>query len=92
MNGIELPRDADQQYIAGEVVEGTPAPGDLLFFGEKNEDDEVHISHVAISLGGDEFIHANGSDWGVSYNSFDPSNKLYGKWLHENYRGARRFR
>lgn len=90
--GVSIPRDADQQYIAGEVVAGTPAPGDLLFFGEKNEDDEVHISHVAISLGGDEFIHANGSDWGVSYNSFDPSNKLYGKWLHENYRGVRRFR
>ena len=90
--GVTIPRDADQQYLAGEVVNGTPEPGDLLFFGEKNEDDEVHISHVATSLGGDVFIHSNGSDWGTSYNSFDPSSKFYRKWLHENYRGARRFR
>jgi pimeloyl-ACP methyl ester carboxylesterase len=90
--GVNIPRDADQQYDQGEIVEGTPAPGDLLFFGEKNEDDEIHISHVAISLGGDIFIHSNGSDWGTSYNSFDPASKIYRKWLHENYRGARRFR
>jgi cell wall-associated NlpC family hydrolase len=90
--GISIPRDADQQYDKGIVVEGTPEPGDLLFFGEKDEEDEVHISHVAISIGDEMFIHANGSDWGVSYNTFDPNSKLYRKWLHENYRGARRFR
>jgi cell wall-associated NlpC family hydrolase len=91
--GVTIPRDADQQYDKGTVVDGKPEPGDLLFFGEKEEDeDEIHISHVAISFGGDEFIHANGSDWGVSYNTFDPAGKLYRKWLHENYRGARRFR
>ncbi|MDO9301077.1 MAG: alpha/beta fold hydrolase [Anaerolineales bacterium] len=90
--GVTIPRDADQQYLAGEVVEGNPAPGDLLFFGEPNEDGDVRISHVAISFGGDEFIHANGADWGISCNSFDPSSKIYRKWLHENYRGARRFR
>lgn len=90
--GVTIPRDADQQYDAGAVVEGTPQPGDLLFFGEKNDDDEVHISHVATSLGGDVFIHANGSEWGISYNSFDPNSRIYRKWLRENYRGARRFR
>lgn len=90
--GISIPRDADQQYLVGTLVDGTLEPGDLLFFGEKNEADEVHISHVAISLGDDEFIHSNGSDWGISYNTFDPADKLYRKWLHENYRGARRFR
>jgi pimeloyl-ACP methyl ester carboxylesterase/cell wall-associated NlpC family hydrolase len=91
--GVNIPRDADQQFLVGEAVEGTPAPGDLLFFGEVDEDDEkVHISHVGISLGGDIFIHSNGSDWGTSYNSFDVNSKIYRKWLHENYRGARRFR
>jgi pimeloyl-ACP methyl ester carboxylesterase/cell wall-associated NlpC family hydrolase len=90
--GVNIPRDADQQFEAGEVVP-QPAPGDLLFFGEEDEDDgEVHISHVGISLGGDLFIHSNGTDWGTAYNSFDPRGKLYRKWLHENYRGARRFR
>lgn len=91
--GVTTPRDADQQYCKGAVVDGKPEPGDLLFFGEKGEDeDEAHINHIAISLGGDEFIHANGADWGVSYNTFDPAGKLYRKWLHENYHGARRFR
>jgi pimeloyl-ACP methyl ester carboxylesterase/cell wall-associated NlpC family hydrolase len=89
--GISIPRDADQQFLAGEVVE-KPAAGDLVFFGEPDEDGEVHISHVGISLGGDEFIHANGADWGVSSNTFDPNGKTYRTWLHENYRGARRFR
>lgn len=101
--GITIPRDADQQFMKGAEVQGPPQPGDLLFFGELAEDDlpgpnsieyarAAHITHVAISLGGQEFIHANGRDWGVSYNSFDPQSKLYNHWLHENYRGARRFR
>ena len=92
--GVTIPRDADQQFRAGVVVRGKPQPGDLLFFGEDDEENVAgfRISHVAISLGMDEFIHANGADWGISYNSFDPSSKLYRKWLHENYRGARRFR
>jgi len=90
--GVSIPRDADQQYLAGVVVDGSPEPGDLLFFGEPDEDGDVHISHVAVSFGGDEFIHSNGSDWGISCNTFDPSGKRYRKWLHENYRGARRFR
>ncbi|MBI5353339.1 MAG: alpha/beta fold hydrolase [Chloroflexi bacterium] len=90
--GVTIPRDADQQFDVGMAVNGTPEPGDLLFFGEKDEDDEIHISHVGISLGGDEFIHANATDWGIAYNTFDPAGKRYGKWLHENYRGARRFR
>jgi cell wall-associated NlpC family hydrolase len=89
--GVSIPRDADQQFLAGEVVE-KPTAGDLVFFGEPDEDGEVHISHVGISLGGDEFIHANGADWGVSSNTFDPNGKTYRTWLHENYRGARRFR
>lgn len=101
--GVTIPRDADQQFMKGEPVEGPLQPGDLVFFGELSEDDlpspdarryvrAARITHVGISLGGQEFIHANGTDWGVSYNSFDPNSKIYGKWLHENYRGARRFR
>lgn len=89
--GVTLPRDADQQFMQGEVIE-IPEPGDLLFFGEPNQDGDIRISHVAISLGGDEFIHANGSDWGISYNSLDPKSPIYREWLDVNYRGARRFR
>lgn len=90
--GVTIPRDADQQFAAGDAVEGTPQPGDLLFFGEKDEDGDVHISHVAVSLGGELFIHSNGAEWGTSLNSFDPHSPIYRKWLDENYRGARRFR
>jgi len=59
MNGIQLPRDADQQSRVGERVEPVPdfsnlKPGDLLFFGKER------ITHVAISLGGAHFIHASG--------------------------------
>ena len=89
--GVSIPRDADQQFFAGEVVE-KPAAGDLVFFGEPDEDGDVHISHVGISLGGDEFIHSTGAAWGTTVNTFDPHGKCYRKWLHENYRGARRFR
>lgn len=89
--GVTIPRDADQQFFVGEVIE-IPEPGDLLFFGEADEDGDVRISHVAISLGGEEFIHANGSFWGTSYNSFDPASPLYRQWLDLYYRSARRFR
>ena len=92
--GVSIPRDADQQFQAGMVVEGEPQPGDLLFFGEADEESDAgfRITHVAIALGAGEFIHANGADWGISYNSFDPNSPRYQAWLDKNYRSARRFR
>jgi cell wall-associated NlpC family hydrolase len=55
LNGVRLLRDADQQFhqaglasVAGPEVEA----GDLLFFGQER------ISHVGLSLGGRQFIHA----------------------------------
>jgi pimeloyl-ACP methyl ester carboxylesterase/cell wall-associated NlpC family hydrolase len=93
--GVNLPRDADQQFRAGSPVEETPAPGDLLFFGERQEDvsDSRYesITHVAISLGGDRMIHANGTAWGVSYNSLDPSSPEYRAWLRDHLMGVRRY-
>ena len=98
--GVELPRDADQQFRLGEPVEGEYRPGDLLFFGEAGakDPDPGHasaqgrsITHVAISLGGDNLLHANGTAWGVSTNSLDPHSPLYRAWLKENLAGARRF-
>jgi hypothetical protein len=93
--GVSLPRDADQQYQAGLPIEGPPQPGDLLFFGEADEDHPeerfASISHVAISLGGDEIIHSNGTAWGVSYNSLNPDHAGYRAWLREHLVGVRRF-
>ena len=101
--GVAIPRDADQQFAQGELVEGPLQPGDLLFFGELPADTlpgpdargyvrHARITHVGISLGGLDFLHANGSNWGISRNSLDPESPLQELWLRENYRGARRFR
>ena len=100
--GVDIPRDADQQFRVGEPVAGTPEPGDLLFFGEIPDSRlpgpdlsgfvaEPSITHVVISLGGMDFLHANGSNWGISCNSLDPAGPAYDLWHQENYRGARRF-
>lgn len=93
--GVTLPRDADQQFAAGQPVESPPQPGDLLFFGEARPDQPsqryAHVTHVAISLGGDEIIHSNGAAWGVSLNSLEPASPCYRAWLRDNLLGVRRF-
>lgn len=60
-HGVSLPRDSDQQVSCGEAVEVTKVrPADLLFFP----------GHVALSLGGERFLHANAHHMGVSIDSF----------------------
>ncbi len=51
LNGVGLGRDADQQALEGRAA-NPPSAGDLLFFGSPT------VTHVAMSLGGDDFIHA----------------------------------
>ena len=74
LNGIQLPRDASQQVNVGELVEtsngfGNLLPGDLLFFGgREKKSGKERITHVAISLGNSDFIHASGR---VRINSLD---------------------
>ena len=59
--GIALPRDVRAQYRVGQPVETNDlTPGDLLFFTTTDPD----VSHVAIAIGGDQFVHAP-SIWGV---------------------------
>jgi cell wall-associated NlpC family hydrolase len=58
--GVGLPRDAHQQAACGEVVPREALmPGDLLFFGEAGSA-RTRVTHVALSHGGPEFIHARG--------------------------------
>lgn len=92
--GVTIPRDADQQYRAGQEVDASPQPGDLLFFGTPSDENNrfAHITHVGIALGREAFIHANATDWGVAYSSFDPSSPIFRPSLKESYCGARRFR
>jgi len=96
--GLHVPRDADMQFAAGQPVEGEPQPGDLLFFSSQIDspaDPQAgrvgSITHVAVSLGGDEFIHATGYVWGVTQNSLDPASPIYRAWLKEHLAGVRRF-
>jgi gamma-D-glutamyl-L-lysine dipeptidyl-peptidase len=94
--GLGVPRDADLQCFAARPVEGEPRPGDLLFFGDKTADaPEAErlsaITHVAVSLGGPEFIHATQITWGVQRNSLDPLSPIYRPWLKEHLVAVRTF-
>ena len=52
--GVTLPRAVREQFAAGKPVRDQVSAGDLLFFTTA----EPGASHVAISVGGDEFVHA----------------------------------
>ncbi|MBN2184381.1 MAG: C40 family peptidase [Candidatus Krumholzibacteriota bacterium] len=73
MEGIDLPRDADQQASAGETITlgkiDTARPADLLFFADGDK-----ITHVGIALGGGRFIHSYGD---VRINSYIEKDPLY---------------
>ncbi len=77
MNGIQMPRDADQQALCGREITtrfeaSALEEGDLLFFGRKaGPEGEERVSHVAIYMGDGEFIHAAGFRDRVSINSMD---------------------
>ena len=77
MNGIHLPRDADQQSLLGREVSTRFSPegleiGDLLFFGYKaTETEPENVTHVAMYMGEGAFIHSAGYRERVSINSMD---------------------
>jgi cell wall-associated NlpC family hydrolase len=93
--GVPIPRDADQQFCAGKIVKGKPRPGDLLFFSGDDsrlgEARQQHITHVAISLGGDELIHSNGGTWNIACNSLNPASPIFRADLRDSLAGVRRF-
>ncbi|NQV42944.1 MAG: C40 family peptidase [Candidatus Marinimicrobia bacterium] len=69
LNGLQLPRDAYEQASVGTRVDDdflSWEVGDLIFFSERSE----KITHVAISLGEGDFIHASGF---VKLNSLNPA-------------------
>ncbi len=89
--GVNLPREASRQFEVGQPVEAEPQPGDLVFFGEM-EGSRRSISHVAISLGGDDLIHANRYTWSVAIHSLNAESSLYHAWLCDHLAGVRRYR
>ena len=79
-NGMQLPRDARQQALIGKLVDydstfQSVQTGDLLFFGSP-----TRITHVAMSLGGYDFIQQDGH---VMINSFYKYSDLYDEHRRE---------
>ncbi len=93
LNGIELPRDTDQQAQEGIEVPTSDGlsrlqKGDLLFFGTKaSADRPERVSHVGIHVGNLEFIHASGL---VRRNSLDPASPIYSESLRNRLLHVRR--
>jgi hypothetical protein len=78
MGGYILPRDADQQhaFLAYGVKREDMQEGDLIFFGS------TKITHVAMALNKQEYIHAEGQNYNyVVINSFDPAADNYNQLL-----------
>lgn len=93
LNGVLLPRDADQQAAVGDSV-AVPAgnmdlkPGDLLFFGSHaGAGKPERVTHVAISLGGRRFIHSSAD---VHFNSLDPADSDYSDFRSVSFLRAKR--
>lgn len=67
---IRLPRTVIEQYRAGKPAGKAIRAGDLLFFRMGGAHSPV--SHVALALGPDEFIHAPGADGAVRTEKLSP--------------------
>ncbi|HEX7574527.1 MAG TPA: C40 family peptidase [Bacteroidota bacterium] len=93
LNGVLLPRDADQQAAVGDSIKIPDGnmdlkPGDLLFFGSHaGAGKPEHVTHVAISLGGRRFIHSSAD---VHFNSLDPADSDYSDFRSLSFLQARR--
>jgi SH3-like domain-containing protein len=71
LNGVALPRDADQQAMLGRRVEEARA-GDLMFFGDER------VTHVALATSASEFIHAPMQGGVVEHSRLGGERKLLG--------------
>jgi gamma-D-glutamyl-L-lysine dipeptidyl-peptidase len=71
LNGVALPRDADQQAMLGRRVDEARA-GDLMFFGAQS------VTHVALATSATEFIHAPMKGGVVEHSRLGGDRKLLG--------------
>ncbi|MCK5916122.1 MAG: C40 family peptidase [Deltaproteobacteria bacterium] len=77
LHGVQMPRDTWQQQQLHQVSTNflDARPGDLLFFSNTPD----RVTHVAISLGQQKYIHANG--W-IKINSFNENDDDFvAKWI-----------
>ena len=57
-NGVLLPREVREQYVAGQKIDLSDVqPGDLVFFQTVSRG----ASHVGVVIGADQFVHAPSS-------------------------------
>jgi hypothetical protein len=93
INGLILPRDASQQVNVGELVNPGESfenliPGDLLFFGRKaTSDQKERITHVAIYIGNQQYIHSSGR---VRINSLNKDAEDFNKYRYNTFVRAKR--
>ena len=90
LHGTQLHRDAWQQALQGEKVEGTlldARTGDLLFFTDRIDQ---HITHVAIALGECRLVHLALGRGGFAVEQLDDTSDPYVRKLHERFVTARR--
>jgi len=79
--GVAVPRTVAEQYRTGRKVKRSDLqPGDLVFFRTVSRG----ASHVGISLGGDDFVHAPSGSGEVRVEH------LSAKYWNSRYVGARR--
>lgn len=88
--GVILPRDANQQAAVGRLVGFSGymdnlRAGDLIFFCGSTG----RVSHVAISLGGYDFIESSSGD-GVHISSLDPERENFKEKSRTRYLFVRR--
>jgi cell wall-associated NlpC family hydrolase len=58
-NGVHVPRTVSEQFRAGTDIDPSDLrAGDLVFFDTVNGPARQAATHVGISIGGDEFVHA----------------------------------
>ena len=96
--GVDLRRDADQQFLQGrDVVFDAIAFGDSLFFDTNTVEEDLEartphsaVTHVAFALDGQDFLHASRQYGGVVRGSFDPHSPWYTPTFRQRFLGARR--
>jgi hypothetical protein len=87
--GLNLARDAKQQYLSGNLILPGVAeallPGDALFF----MNDEGQVDHTGLYLGHQEILHATGK--AVIIQSLNPAAAHYLQRFAHDFIGAKRF-
>ena len=85
LHDIIIPRDAGPQSRVGLRIDQREQllPGDLVFFGRREEDGSHHVSHVGFYLGDGRFIHSMGLVQIGSFHANDPRYDAYntGRYL-----------